>query len=557
MGKPDVLGPTWYSVFIASCIGAFVGTSVMSLFANMPFIQAPGLGLAFQVGLLLSGGTGLPYSYAAGMTLVVLSGVIFLLITIIGWREHIFNAVPQGIRAAVPVGIGMFIAFVGLKNSFLIVKSENSLIGLQEFRKIFTTKDPQLQERISSSFICFFGFLLIGLLDHFSVPGGVLIGMITCTLIGIPCGVTHLNSIKQGWNVFKAFSGFFSFNQEKGGTFGMFALGFKDCFTGKHIITSVVTIITFFLVNLFDTMGTLHGCAVSAGLLDETGKVINFGRCMWADALATFVGGILGSSSVSTFVESAAGITAGARTGLSSAIAALLFVLSVFISPIFSIIPSAASSPALVFVGVKMFSTAKYIPMEDTKLAVPIFLTIIMMPLTFSITNGIGLGMLSHTFISGTIWIADIIKWGFNRKKFDKNRQSEQPKSDNKEDTMTEQGDNYDSRISEEGKSFSDSYESERGNREDNRNEVYVETMDDNNSQFANVEKRKSHQMLTLSPSSTSNIHPEACHHTSSSSSSSASTTNQLNLRPKCPISIVTCIISLLFLVMFLLPVDL
>lgn len=401
------IGPLWYSTYIGTSIGSFVGTLIMGLLPNLPFAQAPGMGLNFQVGSLYATG----YEFGAAMTVVFLAACVFLLISAFHLRDFVFDGIPNCIREAISVGIGLFVAFIGMKNAGLIIANPGTFISMADFNELFATgTTSDIRKALGGAFVCLASLVVIGIFDRYHFSSSVLIGILFGTVLGIPLGVTPYKNITSGWNVGESFRDFFSFKDGEG-AFGMCFLGFPDAFSGEHVAKTISNLISFCLVDLFDTLGTLHGCAVGAGLLDETGKVINFGRCMWADSLGTLTGSICGTSSVTTFVESGAGISAGARTGLASVITAILFFLSIFIAPVFSIVPGAATGAALIYVGCLMMKTVKGIDFSNHVTLIPIFMTIALMPLTYSITNGIGMGILLYSAISIICWIVDLITW--------------------------------------------------------------------------------------------------------------------------------------------------
>ena len=447
---PSVAG-LWPSVFIATALGALIGTLLMALFAKMPLAQAPGMGLNAALGGIIGGGTIATgkVSFGAAMLLVLISGVIFLILTVvpcgrdketgrlIGIREKIFDSIPAGLRVAIPVGIGLFIAFIGFQNSGLIVTNGFTQTGLVDF----TNWGSQLSQWGAVADDAWLGFLSVSLpaaktalvalvsliaiaiLAHFKVKGAVIIGILIATLFGMCFGngvVVNFDIIagKSGgitWKFWENFENFFSFKTESGGIFGA---AFHDInFNGATAMFCIVTILSFCMIDMFDTMGTVLGCCTKANLLDENGKPINFNKMMMSDAVATCTGAILGTSTVTTFVESGTGVAAGGRTGLTALTTSLLFLLSIFVLPVFAFIPSAAAAGALIYVGVLMMSQVKNIDFSDIRVAVPAFLTIIMMPLAYSITDGIGIGMISYVIINIICYVVDIIKYAVVKKK--------------------------------------------------------------------------------------------------------------------------------------------
>lgn len=435
--------PRWASIFIATAFGAVIGTILMSVLAKMPLAQAPGLGLNSAVGSLIGGGAGalaggvMPLGTA--LLLVLISGVVFLILSIIpcgrdkttgkllSLREKIFDGIPKPIRIAIPVGIGLFIAFIGLQNANVIVDNPYTLVSLVNFGDWDLYKNGGV---CCQAIVCIFGLVVIAILSHFKIKGAVIIGILAGTLLGLPLGVTNLDILLGNvdgitWRFWENFATYFSMDPDNGGVFlNMFTEGFSG-FNSEIAMTCVVTIISFCMIDMFDTMGTAVGCCSNAGLLDETGKPYNYDKIMYSDSIATCVGAFCGTSTVTTFVESGVGVAAGGRTGLTSLITAILFFLSIFILPVFAFIPSAAAASALVYVGVLMMKSVVEIDFTSIKSAVPAFLTIIMMPLAYSITTGIGVGIIAYVLISVIIYIIDIIRF-----KCSKEENKEKPKLD-------------------------------------------------------------------------------------------------------------------------------
>ena len=423
----------WASIFIATAFGAVIGTLLMAFLAKMPLAQAPGLGLNSAVGSLIGGGAGatagviMPLGTA--LLLVLFSGVIFLLLSIIpcgrdkntgkllSLREKIFDGIPKPIRIAIPVGIGLFIAFIGLQNAKIIVNNENTLVSLVNFGDwdLYKNGGPACQ-----AVVCLFGLVIIGILSHFKIKGAVIFGILAATALGLPLGVTNFDILlgKEAgitWKFWENFNNYFSMDSDKGGVFGiLFTEGFNG-FNSDIAMTCVVTIISFCMIDMFDTMGTVVGCTTNVGLVDETGKPLNYNKIMYSDSIATCIGAVCGTSTVTTFVESGVGVSAGGRTGLTALVTACLFLLSIFILPVFAFIPSAAAAPALIYVGVLMMSSVVDIDFKQIRYAIPAFLTIIMMPLTYSITAGIGIGVISYVLLSVVLYLANIIKYAISK----------------------------------------------------------------------------------------------------------------------------------------------
>lgn len=407
----------WNSVFIATALGAVVGTALMAFLAKMPLAQAPGLGLDAMVGGLIGGSLiGYSLSFGSAMLLVLISGVLFLLLSVLklkgtSLREMIFDAIPVSVRGAISVGIGLFIAFIGLKLSGVIITNppNGNPLALVDFNEIFTKWDAAAY---GSPLVCIVGFIVIAVLSHFNIKGAVIIGVIVAALVGIPLGVTTWSG--ETWAFWEHFGSFFSFNAEEGGTF---LAAFWDIdFGGAPVISCIMVTITFCMIDMFDTMGTVVGCCAPVGLVDETGKPLSYDGIMKADSIATCAGAFFGTSTVTTFVESGSGVAAGGRTGLTALTTAVMFFLSIFLLPLFASIPGAAVDAALVYVGCLMLKGAKNIKVDGVKDFVPAFLTIAIMPLGYSITDGIGLGLLSYVIIDLVAYIVDSIKYACSKK---------------------------------------------------------------------------------------------------------------------------------------------
>ena len=410
-------GPLWASVFIATALGAIVGTSLMAFVAKMPLAQAPGLGLNSMVGGLIGASMSLGFkvSFGNAMLLVFISGIIFLLLSVIkikgvSIREKIFDGIPVSIRSAISVGIGLFIAFIGLVNAGIIVKGNGTLVSLVQFNNYDNFP--------SAAIVLIFGLFCIAILEHFKVKGAVIIGIILATLLGIPLGVTKYSGMS--WKFWEYFANFFSMEPEKGGTFfALFTEGL-DWVPEATIMPCIMTVISFSMIDMFDTMGTVVGCASAAGLMDENGKPQSYEGIMLSDSVATCAGAVFGTSTVTTFVESGSGVAAGGRTGLTALSTTICFCLAIFLMPLIASIPSAAASCALVYVGCLMLKGAKNLKMDSIKETVPAFLTIALMPLSYSITNGIGFGILSYVFIEIVLYVVESILYAINKEKHEK-----------------------------------------------------------------------------------------------------------------------------------------
>lgn len=397
-------GPLNNGVFFATCISAFVGTILMGLLAKLPFAQAPGMGLnaffAFTVMpamLPLSGNENLSIyeQYQMALAIVFLSGLLFIAITLLGLREAIVRAIPKNIKLAISGGIGLFLAFLGLQNAGLVVNSDSTLVGLVDFSKISGAETKTL---VMGAIVAFIGLIVIAALYKLRVKGAILIGILVATLLSyIPfIGVAS-------WPAEMKFNFGAQFGDFVDVSLFSFTGGFGHMFEGKNlfgaITTVLVLIIAFSMVDMFDTIGTLLGTAKKADLLDEDGNMPGMKKALMCDAIATTTGAMMGSSTVTTYVESSAGIGEGGRTGLTACTTAVLFLAAIFIAPFVGLVPGVATAPALIFVGVLMMGSIREIDFDDISEAVPAFLTIAMMPLSYSIANGIAFGLLSYVLI--------------------------------------------------------------------------------------------------------------------------------------------------------------
>ena len=400
------------SVFVATALGAIVGTLLMAFLAKLPLAQAPGMGLNSMVGGLIGGWGAFQCTFGNAMLMVFISGVLFLLLSIItvkgiSIRELIFDGMPASVRGAISVGIGLFIAFIGMQNAGFIVKNEYTLVALAPF----ATWD---MAQVGPALVCLIGLLIIAVLDQLKVKGSVIIGIVVAAAVGIPLGVTTWSG--ASWAFWERFANYFSFDPSNGGAFlAAFTGGLE--WSSFPVMGFIMTIITFCMIDMFDTMGTVVGCCVPVGLADENGKPFNYDKIMVSDSVATCAGALFGTSTVTTFVESGSGIGAGGRTGMTALVVALLFLVSIFLYPLISSIPSAACASALIYVGSLMLKGIKNLKIDSAKEAVPAFLTIAMMPLAYSITTGIGFGVLSYVVIDLIEYIVSSIKYAASSKK--------------------------------------------------------------------------------------------------------------------------------------------
>ncbi len=378
--NPNILSATgmdFGALFTATALSSVVATFIMAVYANLPFALAPAMGpnafFAFTVVL------GMGYSWQMALTAVFLEGIIFIILSFFNVREAIVNSIPLPLKKAVSVGIGLFIAFLGLYNSGIVVTGmfsvgDGKLDGVPLKLGAITS---------GSGLLALIGLIITGILLARGIKGALLLGILVTTFIGIPMGVTHL---PEGLKFVSAPPSLKPI---------LFQFEWHNIFS----IDMLIVLFTFLFVDMFDTVGTLVGVATKADMLDENGNIPNVKQALFADAIGTTVGAVLGTSTVTTFVESASGVADGGRTGLTALSTAAMFSLSLFLSPLFIMIPAAATAPALILVGLFMISPVKDIDFNDFTQAIPVFLTIIMMPLTYSISEGIVFGMLSYVIL--------------------------------------------------------------------------------------------------------------------------------------------------------------
>ncbi len=396
-GMLSTTGMDFGGVFTATVIASIIGTLIMALYAKYPFALAPGMGLnAFFAFTVVLGPMGKSWEFA--LTAVLIEGLIFILLSFIKAREAIFDSIPLNLKHAVSVGIGLFIAFIGLSGAGIVGSGEGVIVALGDLSS-------------GGPLVAIIGILITGFLLAKNVKGAILIGIIATTLIGIPMGVTI---IPEGFNPVSLPP---SLSQV-----AFKFVGFEEIFTMEML----VVVFTFLFVDIFDTVGTLAGVSSKAGMLDDKGRLPRVGKALMADAVATVAGACLGTSTVTTYVESAAGVAEGGRTGLTALSTSVMFAIALFFAPLFTLIPSAATAPALVIVGLFMMSPITKIDFFDYTEAIPAFLTIVMMPFAYSIADGIVFGMVSYVVlklvsgrtkeVSKVMWLLAIlfvIKFGF------------------------------------------------------------------------------------------------------------------------------------------------
>lgn len=392
--NPSILSATGMdasAILIATSLSAFIGTALMALLANYPFALAPGMGLNayFAYTVVLKMG----YTWQMALMAVFAEGLIFIVLSLTNVREAIFNAIPATLKSAVSVGIGLFIAFVGLQNAKLIVNSDSTLLTYQSF------KGETFHSVGVGAILALIGVLIIAVMLVKKVKGAILYGILITWVLGIVCELcgVYIPDAEAGmYSVIP--TSFVSFDfSALGQTFGQV---FKVDFSGLNVLDFFAVMFAFLFVDLFDTLGTLIGVASKADMLDENGRLPRIKGALLADAIATSAGAVLGTSTTTTYVESASGVTEGGRTGLTAMTTGVLFLLAVIFSPLFLTIPSFATAPALIVVGFYMLGAVAKIDFDDLSDAIPAFLTIVAMPLAYSISEGIAIGVISWTLLN-------------------------------------------------------------------------------------------------------------------------------------------------------------
>ena len=353
------------SVFTSTALAAIVGCLAMAFVGKLPFGLAPGMGLnAFFV---YSVCMGMGYSWQFALTAVLIEGLIFIVLTLTNLREAIVNAIPMSLRNAIGAGIGLFIAFIGLKSAGVVVADGATLVALGDVTS-------------GSALLAFIGLVITGFMYSRNVPGAILLGIIITMVIGIPLGVTE-------------FKGIVSAPESIAPIFCQFE--FDKIFS----VDMLVVVFTFFFIDMFDTVGTLVGVCTKAKMMDENGNIYRVKQAFMADSIATTAGAFLGTSTTTTYVESAAGVAQGGRSGLTALVVGGCFVIAMFFSPLFLSIPSAATAPALIIVGLLMAEQIKNVDFDDFSESIPAFVCMLMMPLTYSISNGILIGMITYVLM--------------------------------------------------------------------------------------------------------------------------------------------------------------
>lgn len=426
------MGVSYGAAYIATAIGAIVGTLLMAFLAKMPLAQASGMGInAFIVYTLMLNGTNLTYANCMMFTLI--DGVIFIVLTVTGLRKQIFAAIPEAVRKAIGVGIGLFIAFIGFQQSGVVLDEGSTLVQLVSFNILNASNHLIGVENGSvvgmlPALVAIVGVLIIAILEHKKVKGSILWGLLSAAVlfyagvvIANACGYSYtytVESIVNGevvtntyttgasdvlasitWsNPFDAFKDWGNQSVGKVFTEGFNFAGYNGT-TGGLVLLVITTALSLCMIDMFDTIGTLYGACSRGNLLDEDGTPLNMNKCMLADAIATFVGAVAGTSTVTTFVESSAGVAAGGKTGFTALVTGVMFILAMFLSPIAELVPRCATASALIWVGILMMNSVGKIDWSNPIEAIVAFFTLIVMCLGYSISKGIGMGILVYCFV--------------------------------------------------------------------------------------------------------------------------------------------------------------
>ncbi len=389
--NPSILsasGMDTNAVLIATAIASFIGCMAMAFLANYPFALAPGLGLNAYFAYTICGQMG--YTWQFALLAVFVEGLIFIVLSLTNVREAIFNAIPLQLKRGVSVGIGLFVAFIGLQNGSVVVDS-STLVSIVNFREDFHHVGI-------SALLCLIGLLVTSILYILHVRGSILLGIVITWVLGILCQLVGLYQIDVENGFYSLIPSWSSFD------IGAIKLTFGQCFNlaGNNIkvFDFVAIIFAFLFVDMFDTLGTLIGVANKADMLDEDGKLPRIKEALLADAIATSAGAVLGTSTTTTFVESSAGVSEGGRTGLASVVTGLLFLVSIVLAPVFTTIPGFATAPALIFVGFLMVGSVTEIDFSEYTEAIPAYLCLVSMPLMYSISEGIAVGVISYVIMN-------------------------------------------------------------------------------------------------------------------------------------------------------------
>ena len=390
--NPTMLGDAGMdrtAVLIATCLASFIGTLAMALLANYPFALAPGMGLNAYFAYTVCGIMG--YSRQVALMAVFIEGLIFIVLSLTNVREAIFNAIPSTLKKGVGAGIGLFIAFIGLQGAKLVVANSSTLVTYVDFAGEWHTKGI-------CAVLALIGLMITAILYAKGFKASILIGIIATWVLGMiaqALGIYVVDAENGFYSLYPTFA--FTDFSAIGKTFGQC---FKADFSGVSVFNFIVILLSFLFVDIFDTLGTLIGVSTKAGMLDKDEKLPRIKPALLADAIATSAGAILGTSTTTTFVESSAGVGAGAKTGLASVATGFLFLIAIFFAPVFTAIPGFATAPALIFVGFLMVSAILKVDFEDITEAVPAYLCFLSMPLMYSISEGIAIGVISYVIIN-------------------------------------------------------------------------------------------------------------------------------------------------------------
>lgn len=402
--NPSVLSATGMdptAVLLATALASFIGTAAMALLANLPFALSAGMGLNAYMAYTVCGNMG--YSWQVALLAVFVEGVIFLVLSLTNVREAIFNAIPLNLKRGVSVGIGLFIAFIGLQNAGLCVGGA-TLVQIVDFTENFNTAGI-------CALLCVIGLFITAILHIKNVKGGILIGILLTWGLGMICEATGLYVPDPANEYYSLFPAMAMTDFSKLGTIA--GQCFNVDFNSVGIVNFIIVIFSFLFVDIFDTLGTLIGVSTKAKMLDKQGRLPKIKPALLADAIGTTAGAVLGTSTVTTFVESASGVAAGGRTGLTALVTGLLFLISMFFAPIFTAIPSFATAPALIMVGYLMFSGISELNFnkEAPEETIPAYLAILAMPLFYSISEGICLGIISYVVLNVVAGKAKKVNW--------------------------------------------------------------------------------------------------------------------------------------------------
>lgn len=402
--NPSILGVAGMdttAVLLATCLASFIGTACMAFMANLPFVLSAGMGLnAFLTYTVV---LGFGYSWQVALFAVFIEGVIFIVLSLTKVREAIFDVIPLSLKKAVSVGIGLFIAFIGLQNAGLVVTNSSTLVTITKFNQNFNTSGI-------CAILALVGLFITIVLHVKDVKGSILIGIVSTWILGILCELSgvYVPNLDEGYPTLIPTLSMTDFSKLSS-TFGQcFNVDFSDV----GILNFIVIVFSFLFVDLFDTLGTLIGVSSKANMLDENGRLPQIKPALISDAIATTVGAVLGTSTTTTFVESSAGVAMGGRTGLTALVSGILFLISMLFAPIFTAIPSFATAPALIMVGFLMFSSITEISFDKENLteAIPAYLCVLSMPLFYSISEGISIGIISYVIINAICGRAKQVK---------------------------------------------------------------------------------------------------------------------------------------------------